>query len=135
MNADETAHKLASRPKELASVCEGQRVIEAAQLMRQHRVGCLIVVDDVGGIVGIVSERDILDWIGNASPQTFSARVGDIMSGDVITCDSHTPIDEIRRLMVTHKIRHLPVVENGKAVGMISSRDLMSHQLDPSAGR
>lgn len=115
------------------TVCVRARVTYAAELMCDSHVGCLVVVDDEQNMVGIVSERDILGWISNASPSTFGASVADIMTPDVVTCAPETPMEEAERLMVEHGLRHVPVVSDGKPVGMISSRDLMKHQLE--AGR
>ena len=107
-----------------------QRVSSAARVMTDNHVGCLVVVDGQEAMVGIVTERDILRWVGNASPETYSALVGDIMATEVVSCEPGTPIEEAHRIMVEHGVRHLPIVEDGAPVGILSSRDVMGQSLD-----
>ena len=114
---------------EVVTISAAARITAAARAMRGHKVGCLVVVDDRDEMVGIVSERDILDWVSKSSPETFTARVADIMASNVIFCTPQTPMEEAEELMAQYGIRHLPVVDGGRPVGMISSRDVMSHQL------
>jgi CBS domain-containing protein len=114
------------------TVGQHERVTIAAQVMHENGVGCLVVVGDDQIMVGIVSERDILRWISTGTPESFSAKVKDIMATHVVACAPGTSIEEAHRLMVLHGIRHLPVVEDWIAVGMISSRDVMCRGLRPT---
>jgi len=127
----EQAQWFTSAPRgrsEIVAVSVDTRVTKAAQVMNQNRVGCLVVVDEAGKLAGIVSERDILRWVSGASPATYTAVVRDIMTAGVVTCTRDTSPGEAHRIMVQHGIRHLPVVEGGRPVGMLSARDLMSRQ-------
>jgi CBS domain-containing protein len=94
----------------------------AAQKMWQQQTGSLVIMED-GTIVGIVTERDVLHALAKgANPDT--APVGDVMTRDLVTASSDTPVREAARLMAHHWIRHLPVVDAGKPVGIISQRDV-----------
>jgi CBS domain-containing protein len=104
-----------------------QRVVEAAQLMQNHRVGCLVVTDVQEKMVGILSERDILKWVANASPTSFRQKVEDIMTRNVVSVSPKTPACDSRQIMLQNNIRHLPIVENDRAVGVLSIRDVMEH--------
>ncbi len=117
--------------REVVIVTQFQRVTEAAKAMFENRVGSLVVVedDDDNTMVGIISERDILQWISQASPETYFQRVQDIMTNDVIFCESDVPLTESWKLMKQNGIRHLPVVKNGVAVAMLSVRDLLERQI------
>lgn len=100
-----------------------ESVFQALKMMHDHDVGALLVMID-GYLVGIVSERDyarkvILDH--KASERT---RVSEIMTRDVIRVTREDSIDQCLRLMKRHHIRHLPVVEEAKVLGMLSLRDL-----------
>jgi len=100
--------------------------------MRDNHVGCLVVLGEDEAIAGIVTERDVLAWASEETPGKTSARVEEIMTREVITCPAGTSISEIQRLMVHHQIRHVPLVQEGRAVGMVSGRDVMKHQLNLS---
>jgi CBS domain-containing protein len=102
-----------------------QRVVEAAKAMQEHRVGCLVVVDEGEKMVGILSERDILKWVASASPTSFRQRVEDIMTRNVLYVSPRTPLCDARQLMQQNNIRHLPIVDNGRPVGVLSIRDVM----------
>jgi CBS domain-containing protein len=102
-----------------------QRVVEAAQLMQNNRVGCLVVNDVREKMVGVLSERDILKWVANASPTSFRQKVEDIMTRNVVSVAPKTPLGDCRQIMLQNNIRHLPIVEDGRAVGILSIRDVM----------
>jgi CBS domain-containing protein len=110
-----------------------ESVFEALKMMHQHNVGALLVMID-GYLVGIVSERDyarkvILDH--KASKQT---RVSEIMSRDVVSVTRADTIDRCIDLMKRHHIRHLPVVEEARAIGILSLRDLFLEAIEENLG-
>ncbi len=114
---------LAELAQEVVWIGPLESVYEAARKMKEHHVGALLVqIEDT--LVGIVSERDyvrkvILDY--KTSQQT---KVSEIMSQDVVKVAPSDTIDECIDLMRHHHIRHLPVVDRGRPVGIISLRDL-----------
>ena len=95
--------------------------------MHEHGIGCLIVAASSNDetMVGVISERDILGWISNATSETYFQVVSDIMTRNVISCKPDTPLSERVELMKQHHMRHMPIVENGVATGMLSVRDLL----------
>ena len=97
--------------------------------MRDHNVGCLVVVDEMRRVVGILSERDLVTKVVAEMTNTFSVNVSAIMTPNVISCTMQTEIEHASRLMSRHRMRHLPIIEDGVPVGMISSRDIMAHEL------
>lgn len=104
-------------------------VESALQLLRHHRVGCLLVLGETGKVSGILSERDIICRALGENHQVQQLTVAEIMTRQVISCSLNTPIMEAEALMAGHDIRHLPVIEDGKPVAMMSSRDVVAHQL------
>jgi signal-transduction protein with cAMP-binding, CBS, and nucleotidyltransferase domain len=104
-------------------------VTNAAEIMCENRVGSLVVVADCDDrtMVGIISERDILLWISDASPDTFFQQVEDVMTREVVFCEADSPLEEGWKLMKKNRIRHIPIVSDGVAVAMLSTRDLLDH--------
>lgn len=100
-----------------------------AKLLTKHRIGAVPVTDGKGGLVGVLSERDIV----RAFAQGLDVRarsVRDLMTKDVAVCGPDTTVKDAMRLMAKRHIRHLPVVEGGEVVEMLSLRDVMASRLD-----
>ncbi len=106
----------------------------AAEVMMHHQVGCLVVQTE-GRTAGILSERDIVARVVATGRPPRDVRVRDVMTPTVVTCAVDTPLGEVQRLMTVHGIRHVPVTEDGKLVGMISSRDVLACQLYEATSR
>lgn len=102
----------------------------AAETMKANGYSSLVVVDRHGEMLGIITERDIVHVSTLPCDDPEARRVSDIMTTDVICCAPEMPADEAIRIMIARHVRHLPVVRNGKPVAMISSRDVLVHQLD-----
>ena len=116
---------LAAKPQALWTVGPGDNVLTAVRLMAEKNIGFLVVIER-GAIVGVLSERDCVRRLVLAGKSAEATPVADIMVRDVIKADlSHTFVDCLR-LMHTHRIRHLPVVDNGTAIDVISVRDLLN---------
>ena len=112
----------------VVTVEPGQPVAEAAERMAQHNVGALVVVQD-GALVGIVSERDITEKVVARRLDPGTVPVEQIMTRRLVSCGLDTSIGQAQQIMAVNGIRHLPVVEQGAPVAMISSRDIMAHEL------
>ena len=127
MTSIETIEITGHQSHEVIAVSQHERIIEAASLMCEHSIGCLVVAasSDDETMVGVISERDILGWISNATSETYFQTVSDIMTRDVIFCEPGTPMSERVKLMKQHHMRHMPIVRNGVATGMLSVRDLL----------
>lgn len=94
----------------------------AAELMWREQTGSLVIVE-AGKIVGIITERDVLRTVA-AGKDLTTITVGAVMSPEVVTTTSGAPLRDAARTMARHWIRHLPVVDGGTLVGMISQRDI-----------
>jgi CBS domain-containing protein len=124
---------LAAKPRGLWTVGPGDDAIAALRLMAEKNIGFLVVVDPGGAIVGVLSERDCVRRLILAGKPPETTPVADIMVRDVIKTDlSHTYADCLR-LMHAHGIRHLPVVENETAIGVVSIRDLLKEAVEHHA--
>ncbi len=113
------------KAREVHSVESGATVLEAAELMNAHKVGSVVVLHGVGGeMVGILTERDILTRVVAQRRDPASTRVAEVMTRSVLTCRPSTKLNEARLVMRERRIRHLPVVDQGELVGMLSIGDL-----------
>jgi CBS domain-containing protein len=83
-----------------------------------------------GGVVGIVSERDVVRKLHEHGPELLGRSVGDIMSVDVVTCRPEDPIDDLAALMTNNRVRHVPVLDNGQLVGIVSIGDVVKIRME-----
>jgi CBS domain-containing protein len=105
------------------SIGASASVVEAARLMQEQHIGSLPVTEDER-LVGMITDRDITTRVvaKSATPETTS--VGDVYSRDLISVEPDNDLDEALRLMARHRVRRLPVVENGRLVGMVAQADI-----------
>ena len=123
---------LGPQAKELWFVGLNESVMSALRMMADKNIGCVLVMQGEA-IAGIASERDCARRVVLAEKSAETTKISDIMVRNVITADlSHTFADCLR-LMHQHKIRHLPVVENGRPITVISIRDLLSEAVSHHA--
>ncbi len=101
---------------------------EALELMRNHRIGCLLVTVKQGSLAGILTERDLLQKVALEAPDLEQCRVEDFMSGSPETSKPDHPLGYAIRRMVVSDIRYLPLVDNsGRPNGIVSSRDIIAY--------
>jgi diguanylate cyclase (GGDEF)-like protein len=122
--------QLVGQPYKLLTIKENDTVAQAAKKMSDNQVGCLVVLDAQNKFAGVVTERDMLAKVMTRSLSQDSLFVRDIMTTDVISCTTDTPAAKVEQLMAEHKIRHIPIVEDGVPIGMVSSRDIIAYQLN-----
>ena len=106
------------------SVAPGTSVVDALNELAEKDIGALIVLEG-GHIAGIISERDVVRKIGEAGALELAGTVSEYMTPDVFTIGPTQTIEDCMALMTEHRIRHLPVVEDDKLVGMISIGDVV----------
>ena len=99
-------------------------ILEAAQAMRDNDIGDVIAGDEAGNVIGILTDRDVVVRVVSEQRDTGSTTLQEIASIDLVTLTPDTPIDEAIRTMEEAAVRRLPVLEDGKAVGIVSLGDL-----------
>jgi CBS domain-containing protein len=102
---------------------------EVAERLRSADVGVMIVSNDGEALKGLVSERDIAHGLAVHGAALLSLKVSDLMTRSVITCASGDSVAEIARIMTMRRIRHIPVVDDGKVVGVISIGDILKSRI------
>lgn len=113
------------RENRLFSISPQTTVQAAIQVMSSEKVSALPVMER-GNLVGIISERDYVRKIASQKIPAWSVKIHEIMTRDVITVDLDTPIDVCMKLMTSNRIRHLPVMQNGMLLTVISITDVVS---------
>jgi len=104
-------------------------LLDVARRLSDKRIGAVVVVDEAKRIVGIISERDLIRVIGADGPEALNRSLADVMTTNVITCREQDTIDKIMALMTERRIRHLPVVEDGKLAGIVSIGDVVKYRV------
>jgi CBS domain-containing protein len=107
--------------KDVLSVEPSDTIGEAAEKMHAGNVGAVVVMEDMVRIVGIVTERDLLRAVA-ARARAAEARVRQWMTADPLTIEPETTVEEAAKIMFDHNFRHLPVVKDGRALGIVSLR-------------
>jgi CBS domain-containing protein len=116
---------LASKPRVLWTVAPADTVLSALQTMADKDIG-LVAVMESGTLAGVLSERDCARRVLLAKQSADTTRVADVMVRNVVTIDVSRTFADCLRLMHQHSIRHLPVIDNGKVITVVSIRDLLS---------
>jgi CBS domain-containing protein len=116
-------------PDDIFTTTAEESVASAAAQLAARRIGALPVVAG-GQVVGIFSERDVIYGLAREGQAMLDRRVGDVMTAPAITVTSQTPILSALSLMTKRRIRHLPVVDDGRLSGFVSIGDLVKHRIE-----
>ena len=103
---------------------------EAVRLLCQKRIGALVVSANGTEPQGILSERDIVHGLGKEGAALLERRVEDLMTKTVVTCGPQDRVADLMALMTERRIRHIPVLRNGKLAGLVSIGDVVKNRLD-----
>lgn len=123
------ARILASKGHDVATTGRDAALREVVAALRERRVGALVVADG-DDVVGIVSERDVVRALAEDGPDALDQRVEQVMTSPVTTCTPASTTDELMALMTDGRFRHLPVVDEGRLVGIVSIGDVVKWRLD-----
>lgn len=109
-------------------------VADLVGLLEQHNIGAVVVSSDGSTLEGIVSERDVVRRLASGDPAALlGARVRDVMTSAVRTCGAGEEVAHLMQEMTTYRIRHLPVVEESRIVGIVSIGDVVKARIDELA--
>ncbi len=133
MTETEVKSKGLNRSSGVVTVRQDDNLSTAGEKMRKHEVGCVVVVDDEKKLVGILSERDVIVNVMASDKVPARMEVREVMTPDVHSCPPGTHIGEIQRIMDENHIRHVPIVEDGRPVGMVSAREVLRYNRNRQA--
>jgi CBS domain-containing protein len=120
---------LKAKGRAVATARPDTSLLEIANKLAQKRIGAIVVVGDKGEVVGIVSERDIIRKLGERGPSVLSEPVSQTMTATVISCQETSTLDELMEIMTQGRFRHVPVIEDGALVGIVSIGDVVKNHI------
>ena len=112
------------------TTAENSSIQDLVALLAKHNVGAVVVVDNDDKPTGIVSERDIVRCLGKSNLSLSDTVVSEIMTRNFISCSLSTKSSELMELMAENKIRHVPILETDRLLGMVSIGDVVSRLID-----
>ncbi|MBK5198465.1 MAG: CBS domain-containing protein [Methyloceanibacter sp.] len=111
--------------REVVTSAPDTPLLDIAEVLGKHGIGCVVITGAEGKVAGIVSERDIVREIGRAGAKVLKEPVKTCMTKTVVTCREADTIDRIMAEMTAHRFRHMPVVERGRLIGLVSIGDVV----------
>lgn len=120
---------LKNKDNVVVSVDPSATVHDIAEIILARRIGAVLVLNDDGSVAGIVSERDVVKALAIYRAQVMDMRADTLMTRAVTTATPNTTVDEAMEIMDSGYFRHLPVLDNGKLVGIVSIRDLVKYRI------
>lgn len=121
---------LAAKGNKVVTAKPFSAVKTIAQILKMENIGAIVVTDDGAAVLGIVSERDVVHGLTTHGARLLDKPVSDIMTREALTCRPDDGVKEVMATMTRHRVRHLPVVENRRLVGLISIGDVVKSRLD-----
>ena len=121
---------LRSKGRSVATIRPDAVVGAAVYALISRNIGALVVSEDGQSVDGIISERDIVHALSRHGPNLLALGVAEVMSRSVVTCTPTESVGELMAQMTNRRIRHLPVVQDGRLCGIVSIGDLVKNRLD-----
>jgi CBS domain-containing protein len=121
---------LSGKGDTVSTVAADASILSAVKLMADKKIGAVLAVDAAGDVVGVVSERDVVRGLATDGPGIIEQPVAAIMTSPVITVEPAYTVHQSMELMTNRRIRHLPVVDKGRLVGIVSIGDLVKRRIE-----
>jgi CBS domain-containing protein len=120
---------LVTKGGDVVTIDPSASLAAAAKLLAERRIGALLVLGPDRRVAGIVSERDIVRALAERGASALDEQVGQVMTRKVVTCTETDTVAEIMERMTAGKFRHVPVIEQGRLIGIVSIGDVVKHRL------
>lgn len=124
------ASLLGGKGHHVATIRTTEKVAAAIEQLGAEKIGVLVVVDRWGKLAGMFSERDVIRGLAQNGAAALDYEVHELMTPDVATCAPGDRIETAMAMMTAHRVRHLPVMAEGRIVGLVSMGDLVKYRLD-----
>jgi CBS domain-containing protein len=121
---------LSVKGRKVVSVNRDATLAEAVDILMRHNIGAVLVLDEDGMPEGILSERDIVRGVAQTGPTILASRVGQCMTTPVAACEEDDTVEDVAELMTRRRFRHLPVVEMGRVIGIVSIGDVVKSRME-----
>jgi CBS domain-containing protein len=121
---------LGHKGKAVVTLGSSAKVAELLSVLAEHNIGAVVISDDGRVVSGIVSERDVVRALPGRGADLLSAPVTEIMTADVRTCRPEDQISALAQTMTERRFRHMPVVEDGALVGIVTIGDIVKQRID-----
>ena len=105
------------------------KLLDIVTSLASKRIGAIVIVGEKGEVAGIISERDVIHALAKSSEAVLEDSVSKHMTREVVTCQESTTIDEMMELMTQGRFRHVPVMEDGALIGIISIGDVVKNHI------
>lgn len=123
-------HILQHKGADVVTITSDVPVSQAVSILQEHNIGALVVSDRGNDVAGIISERDVVRALATDGPGALERPVRDLMSTELTTCGLRSTVDELMQLMTERRIRHIPVIDHGSLVGIVSIGDVVKTRID-----
>ena len=120
---------ISDKGSKVVSVLPTDSVDRVSHVLRDARIGAVIVLDEAGAMAGILSERDIVHGLADRGADVLGEPVSNLMTREVRTCTPESSVDQLMNQMLDGRIRHLPVLDQGALVGIVSVGDVVKQGL------
>ena len=104
-------------------------ILDIAKILAEKKIGAVLVTAEDDALAGIISERDVVRALAEHGTKLGKVKVSDFMTRELITCSPDATLDQIMSLMTQGRVRHLPVLQNGKLCGLISIGDVVKRRI------
>jgi CBS domain-containing protein len=121
---------LEAKGRDVATVDPAQSVADVIEALHTRRIGALLALDADNRLLGIVSERDVVRILAEHGAEALSRGVGEVMTRNLVTIGEEATIDQAMGLMTQGRFRHLPVVRDGRCVGIVSIGDIVKRRIE-----
>lgn len=121
---------LAEKGGSVVTIPDHVRIKDAIEALRAHNIGAVMVVRGDGSLAGILSERDVVRRLSRDGAAAIDAEVADCMTPSPVTCAPSAGIDDLMSVMTERRIRHLPVLDGGRLVGVVSIGDVVKRKIE-----
>jgi len=122
-------HVLQRKGAEVVTTTADAPLTGALSTLAEHNIGAIVVADDQGAVVGIISERDLVRALAANGPAALDGTVGDLMTASVTSCGPRATVDDVMALMTERRIRHVPVIDDGELTGIVSIGDVVKTRI------